>query len=302
MSESLTPPPPANTSMVRALLGEPNTMVNTLMPDRQKSFKDRVWPEPSANFELAANIFGGPSGMAMVPPVVARGLNTPRSLPRTPEFEAAVRNTKGASVSDDGMLTLPVTRNQHPDQAGADSVRGGVFYLPQGSKDAKYYSGTGHNFAYGGSQRIAGETAVSNPLFVKGATGGKAPEVAFDQLLGKGSYQAMRGDALHYGTGGPREIRQEAVEKFLQTYAPEMVPMASQIVANSRKGNQLPYALQEAAVASAARNAGHDSVIGYSVGRKDKQPRISELFDVRENVYPSPSGEFGIWPQFEGSK
>jgi hypothetical protein len=248
--------------------------------------------------EMALGLAGGPS-MAMIPVAAARQLAVKRALPQTPEFEAAVRNTPGASVSDD-MLTLAVTRNQRPEQSMQESVRGGVFYLPQGSKDAKYYTGTKHNFAYGGTDRIQGETAVANPLFVKGATGGKAPETAYDQLLGRGAYQAMRTEALN-SSGAyylSREDKVSLAKRFLDQYAPEMAPMAEKIVANSTKGNQLPYALQEAAVASAARNAGHDSIIGYSVRRKDKQPFISELFDVRENVYPSPSGGYGVWPQF----
>ena len=245
-----------------------------------------------------ATLRPGDATLGVVPVDVARALNTKRALPEGDTFAAAVRNTPGAAVND-GMLTMNVTRNQRPEQAMSESVRGGVFYLPQGSKDAKYYSGTGHNYAYGGAERIAGETAVSNPLFVKGATGGKAPEAAYDQMLGKGAYQKMRTDALHYGIGQPADIKVEAAEKFLQQYAPEMADLAGHIVANSSKGNQMAYALQEAAVASAARKAGHDSVVGYSVSRKTKEPFISELYDVRENLYPSKSGEYGIWDMFK---
>lgn len=240
----------------------------------------------------------GEVALGIVPVDVGKNLNVKKALPETDSFASAVRNTPGARV-EDGSLVMPVTRNQRPEQALDESVRGGVFYLPQGSKDAKFYSGTNHNFAYGGTDRIQGETAVNNPLFVKGATGGKAPEAAYDQLMGKGAYQAMRTDALHYTPYylKPAE-KADAVRTFLQKYAPEMEDLAEHILANSTKGNQLAYALQEAAVASAARRAGHDAVLGYSVSRKTKEPFISELYDVRESHYPNALGDYQMWPQY----
>jgi hypothetical protein len=263
--------------------------------------------------DLAFNVMGNPvatnvsrpgeMALGIVPVDIGKNLNVRRALPNNETFEAAVRNTPGASIQD-GSLVMAIQRNQHPDQALEESIRGGVFYLPQGSKDAKFYTGTGHNFGYGGTEKIAGETAVNNPLFVKGATGGKAPETAFDQLNGKGAYQSMRSEALRaaapynlpgYPAGGARE---ELAAQFLAKYAPELEPAAWSIVQNTKKGNQFAYALQEAAVASAARRAGHDAVLGYSVSRKTKQPFISEMFDVRENVYPSAAGDYGMWPQF----
>lgn len=242
---------------------------------------------------------GALTKMAMVPLAAARRSGIPVNLPADDVFKAAVANTPGASVTDDGLV-MSLMRRQKPEQALEPSVRGGVFYLPEGDKNAKYYSGTGHHFAYGGLDKISGETAVRSPLFVKGATGGKAPEAAFDQLLGKGSYQKMRADALHMmgGYGLSRDLRAESVERFLQQYAPELSGMGYHIVQNSSKGNQLAYALQEAAVASAARNAGHDAVVGFSTGKNG--PRISEVFDVREDAYPSPEGDFSVWRQFRG--
>jgi hypothetical protein len=237
--------------------------------------------------------------LGIVPVDVGKNLNVPKNLPQTDAFATAVKNTKGASVQD-GSLVVPVVRNQHPDQELTESLRGGVFYLPQGSKDAKYYTGTGHNTGYGGTEKISGETAVNNPLFVKGATGGKAPETAYDQLIGKGAYQKMRNDAVNstaYYLSHDDKVH--LAERFFQQYAPEMVDLADHVVRNTKKGNQFAYALQEAAVASAARKAGHDSVVGYSVSRKTKEPFISELFDVRENLYPSKAGDYQMWPQFK---
>ena len=109
----------------------------------------------------------------------------------------------------------------------------------------------------------------------------------------------MRTDALQsLGVWGAKSADvEEKVTAFLQKYAPELAYNAYSIIRNSRQGNQLAYALQEAAVASAARKAGHDAVIGYSVGRGvDKKPFISEVFDVRESHYPGTAGEFETWP------
>jgi hypothetical protein len=243
----------------------------------------------------AKNVLGVPALTGIVSPNVARLLSTKRELPNTELFQSAVANTPGAAVVDDG-LQMRLMRNQKPDQNDMPSVRGGVFYLPDGAQQAKHYS-TGKN-GYGGTDRITGETLINNPLFVKGATGGKAPEGAFDLLNGKGAYQQMRSDALdvNWGrrTGGGTDI-----ESFLEKYAPELKGQGQYILENSKEGNQLAYALQEAAVASAARRAGHDAVIGYSTARSTKQPFISEVFDVREKNYPDKGGAPSeVWESF----
>ena len=239
-------------------------------------------------------------GVVPVPAAKATPVVTAARFPD--ELVRAVKASPGAEITPDGVV-INVTRNQRPEQAGEASVRGGVFYLPEGSKDAKFYNGKDWNAGYGGSQPIKGQTLYKNPLVVKGATGGKAPQAAFDQINGKGAYEAMRQDALQsmppYYLKDPG-LRNELVSRFLNQYAPEMIDYTDVILEKSTKGNQLAYALQEAAVASAVRKAGHDGVIGYSVGRKTKEPFISEVFDVRENQYPTPDGDFSMWPQYEG--
>ena len=226
----------------------------------------------------------------------AQELNTVRSLPQDQMFADAVANTPGAQISSDGLL-MRVQRNQAPEQGMRPSVRGGVFYLPEGAAQAKHYS-TGRN-GYGGSEKIAGETLVSNPLFAKGGTGGKAPQAAYDQLVGKGAYEAMRGEALDaYGRyGATLADRVPLVRSFLEKHAPELADQAEYIARNSAQGNQLAYALQEAAVGSKVRAAGHDAVLGYSKGKQG--PFLSELFDVREAYYPDKFGGSKIWPQYE---
>ncbi len=87
------------------------------------------------------------------------------------------------------------------------------------------------------------------------------------------------------------------VEEFLNKHAPDLTDYASYIIDNSKKSNQLKYALQEAAVAQKVRDAGHDAVIGHSKGKKG--PFISEVFDVRESHYPDKYGNFELNPKFE---
>lgn len=251
----------------------------------------RQTPAAEQAYQTMMNMAGN-APVGIVSPVVAKTLNTVKNLPDSDIFRQAVANTPGASVGDDGLMMM-LQRNQMPQQSLEPSVRGGVFYLPEGAAQAKHYS-TGKN-GYGGKEKITGETLIQNPLFAKGGTGGKAPEVAYDQLVGKGAYQAMRSDALSAlaGYGRPQSEAVERVTKFLDKYAPELSDQAYYIVANSRNGNQLPYALQEAAVASAARGAGHDAVLGYSKGKNGNF--LSEVFDVRESHYPGAAGESEVW-------
>jgi len=259
----------------------------TAAPEQDRLAK--AWSDKMTNVAL----------LGIVNPTTAKTLNTIRSLPKHQLFSDAVRNTPGAQIADEGLL-MRIQRSQHPGQALQPSVRGGVFYLPEGASQAKHYS-TGKS-GYGGSEKIAGQTLISNPLFAKGATGGKAPERAFNAINGKGAYEAMRSDALK-SVSGWNMSHADKVEKahaFLQKYAPEMANYAGEIVERMKSGNQLPYALQEAAVSSAVRRAGHDAVLGYSMSRKTKQPFLSELFDVREAQYPDKFGTpTEIWDAFK---
>ena len=253
-------------------------------------------PQQIAQFQGEAGDAAANMGLAgIVSPKVAAGLNTVKNLPNDDLFRQAVANTPGASVGDDG-LRMMIQRNQMPEQSMSPSVRGGVFYLPEGAAQGKHYS-TGKS-GYGGNEKIVGETLIQNPLFVKGATGGKAPEAAYDQLLGKGAYQTMRTDALKaYGTYGSSVSQKAAsVRSFLDKYAPELSDEADYIVNNSKQGNQLAYALQEAAAGSAVRKAGHDVVLGHSKGKSG--PFLSEVFDLRERSYPNKFGGSDVWDSF----
>jgi len=235
----------------------------------------------------------------IVPPSVVNEMGMATNLPKNYLFAESVANTPNARITDEGLY-INLMRKQKPEQAMTESVRSGVFYLPEGSSNVKHYGGTS---GYGGTEKITGETLYKNPFFVKGATGGKAPENAYDQLLGKGSYEAMRKDALRVRhpdlISDKRYNLSDAItpEQFLEKYAPDLKGMGNYIFYNSRQGNQLPYALQEAAVAQKVRDAGYDAVIGHSKGKQG--PFISEVFDIRESHYPNKFGDFQLNPKFE---
>ncbi len=266
---------------------------------QENALRNSVMANPQAKNQALGNIVNAllnVTPVGIVPPKAAIESGVPVNLPGSEEFLNAVKGTPSAQMTPEGLM-MRVTRNQAPEQGMMPSVRGGVFYLPEGATQAKYYS-TGKN-GYGGSEKIAGETLVRNPLFVKGATGGKAPEAAYDQLIGRGAYQSMRNDALKsLGTYGTKPQEKAALaEEFLAKYAPDLKGMGSYIVENSKQGNQLAYALQEAAVGSAVRKAGNDAVLGYSKGKAG--PFLSELFDVRESAYPDKFGGYQLHDKFE---
>lgn len=235
------------------------------------------------------------AAMAIVPPIAASRLGFAANAGKNQMLRQAAGNTPGASFVDD-VLHMNVTRHQLPEQAGEMSTRGGVFYLPESSPYARYYKkgGTAGNW-YGGGETVAGETALYNPLFVKGQTGGKAPEAAYAELFSKKELADLQKQALDASIASKNYgIKEQLVDRFLGDRAPELQPWAHQIMENSAKGNQLRYALQEAAIGSAVRGKGYDSVLGYST-KRDKSPFITELFDVRENRYPGPNDSYSVW-------
>jgi len=240
----------------------------------------------------------------IIPVQTAKGLGTKLNLPNDPEFLQAVQNTPNAQITNEGLL-MQLARSQKPEQAGEISGRTGVFYLPEGSKSMTHYKHkpTAPNQTYGGSELFSGETLYKNPLFIKGATGGKAPQNAYDQLLGKGAFEKMRSDVLQAGAvrsiPSSRLSEAEKIDRIKETlgqYGGDP-SMAENIYKNSSAGNQLAYAMQEHIVANAVRNAGYDSVLGYSKKRTG-DPFLSEVFDLREKTYPSKITESQIMNQF----
>ena len=102
----------------------------------------------------------------IVPVDVARQFDMPTTLPNKTEFTEAVSNTPGTSITPEGLL-VNVSRFQKPEQELAESVRTGIFYLPTGSQQAKYYKGKGSSGgAYGGTQEVVGDTMVVEEKFM----------------------------------------------------------------------------------------------------------------------------------------
>jgi len=233
-----------------------------------------------------------PNLMGIVSPKVVNQMGMATTLPTDDIFKQAVANTPTARMTDEGLY-INLMRKQKPQQAMTESVRSGVFYLPEGSSNIKHYGGS---TSYGGTEKITGETLYKNPLFVKGSTGGKAPEAAYAQLTDKDQLKLLQADVMK-AISGPQDIKYDLVEQFLNKHAPDLSGYASYIYDNSRKGNQLRYALQEAAVAQKVRDAGYDAVIGHSKGKQG--PFISEVFDIRESHYPNQYGDFQLNPKFE---
>lgn len=245
---------------------------------------------------------GAGAKMAIVPALAAKGLRVEKSLPQTEMFARAVENTPGARV-EDGSLVMPIARRQMSVQHNQPSVRGGVFYLPEGDKRLSYYNGTGY---YGGQDKISGETAFNNPLFVKGATGGKAPEAAFATLKSKDAMNKLDRDVFsvvnekHWMSKQDPDIYRERVGNLLADYGSDP-DIADYLIRNSNQGNQLRYALQENIIGNTVRDAGHDAVLGYSLKRSKRpggDPFLSEIFDVRESHYPGKNGEYTIWDKY----
>lgn len=276
-----------DTSVFKGLLGEIKQLGN---PEYMRNVKGMSEQE-ALDIALDAN----PVMAAIVSPSIAKRIDMPVNLPNTDDFISAVKGTKGAEITHDG-LKMNLVRFQKPEQELAQSVRNGVFYLPEGSAYTKFYS-TGRN-GYGGVDKITGETLYKNPLFVKGVTGGKAPEEAYKQLVGKEGFKSMQDDLKRVLNN--RRDKYEATYNFLNKYAPDMADDAWHIVDNSKQGNQLRYALQEAVIGNTARQKGHDAILGFSKGRGDKGNFLSEAFDLRESHYPSPDGTSYLNDYFEG--
>ena len=237
-------------------------------------------------------------GLGIVEPGQAMRTNVQVKMPTDPVFAEAVSNTPGAQVTEDGLL-MNVVRFQKPEQEGDAAIRTGVFYLPSGAASAKHYK-TGKT-GYGGTEKFEGQTLIRSPMFVKGATGGKAPEAAYDQLKGKKAYENMRDEVLKsYGYNSTESQKIEAVRTLLEKYngidQTDAYDQAYMIVRNSKTGNTLPYAVQENIVAHAVRGAGYDAVVGYSKGKAGAS--ISEVFDVREQTFPARGMESQIHDAF----
>jgi hypothetical protein len=174
-----------------------------------------------------------------------RELKYKTNLPTSEIFYNAVKNTKGAEIVDDGLI-LCVVRYQPEEQSGENSLRSGVFYLPVDDPNIKYYKGANKN--YGGISKFEGNILLKNPIFIKGATGGKAPENAYNQICGNGQFDKMRSDVLKIISSNKNIIVENITElltKYNNTDYDDNYDLVYNIVSYSKKGNTLAYAIQE---------------------------------------------------------
>jgi len=232
-----------------------------------------------------------------ISPDRTRQLKYKTKLPLNNEiFINAVNNTPGAEILNDGLL-LKVVRYQKPEQSGESSIRTGVFYLPYKDINIREYKGKN---GYGGSDKYEGEILLKKPFFIKGGTGGKAPTDSYEAINGKGSIENIKDDILSILRN--RRILPEDVAEVLTDYNKDSdyndnYDMAYDMVRHSKHSNTLRYAIQENIIAHSIRDAGYDSVLGYSK-RRNGDYFISEIFDVREITYPSEDYDSDIHSKY----
>lgn len=208
----------------------------------------------------------------------------------------AIENTPGAEILQSGYIKLQVSRFQKPEQSGMLSVRTGVFYLPElKSPYQRHYKG---GKSYGGSEYMSGTIIVKQPYMIRAGTGGIGPEKAFTELYGKDKLTELVHDifsmVVHRGGYGKR-YHQSVVEEWIQEFMEKWIDeedidydVIYNIAKHSNEGNRMRYALQENIIAHKLRDKGYDSVLSYSTHQK--QYRLSEVFDLRQMVYPNESG------------
>jgi hypothetical protein len=211
------------------------------------------------------------------------------------DFRKAVENTPGAKENEDGSITLDLSRHQKPEQEGQQSVRRGVFFVPEeNSPYSRYYKAQTKirpsEQWYGGEQKLVErQVTLKNPLIAKGATGGKIPEKAYNYLMGDSKaydnlYKSFYDVVKRTGFFRPGEETTVAqVADFLKNNGGNPND-AENMVRNSMRGNQLTLAALENVIAEKAREAGYDAILGFS--RHAGEPRLSEVFDVVRQAYP----------------
>jgi hypothetical protein len=272
--------------------------------DQMRDIEAEIRGERPASMGVTiARGFGeGGGGLAgIVRPATARAIQMVTRVPRDARFLQAVENTPGARLTDDG-LELELLRYQKPEQAGAQAIREGVFYLPATlpSRSVGSYKQSTHDprqMLYGGSERVRGETLLRAPLAVRGTTGGNVPRTAYLELggneemlrVGPEIEATFRRSAPWGGNRIPTPASYRAVEDWLDARGGNPY-VATELVNNSLRGDQLFWALRENIIGNRARREGYDSIVGTGA----RKPRFTEVFDLREAAYPVPGA-----PQFE---
>ena len=195
----------------------------------------------------------------------------------------AIENTKGAELLSNGNLKLEISRFQKPEQAGIESIRTGVFYLPE--HDSPYSKWFKNKPNYGGKQKIESEVILEKPYIIKAGVGGLGPEKAYIELVGKEKFKEFHDDLyniINFSHYNPQLV-EGSIEKFLEKYGGNP-DYAYNILYNSKVGNQLNMALREHIYANVIRNAGYDSVLSYTIYKGNY--KFDELFYLLDTHYP----------------
>jgi hypothetical protein len=207
------------------------------------------------------------------------------------EIADIIAATEDASLGPEG-LTLKMKRWQHPEQRGNPTIRGGVFYTPEPRMPepgwGNSYRGHDSGVMYGGSVRRDVEKTYRKPLMVEGTTGGPVPENAYNAIKRDPDAHAVLLEEISAATRTLHpmglEVDKGKVSMLLRKHGVENAEMlVSEIeAATGFRGNFLRYAVQEAIIAQAARDAGFDAIIGIGPRKR----RFSEVFDLTDEFYP----------------
>jgi hypothetical protein len=271
-------------------------------------------PQPQSNdgiwgkyLDLVLSALGGGAALkgaaaaskAIVPPVVGR-YGTSVGAQNIPEMFKSALVRQGHDVGMGPGVGLNISRYYQPEQEGEKALSGGVFYALRGG-DPRAHDFYQNNELWGGPDALSGTTWVNNPLFVHSNFGGLG-SASLRHLLPEKEGKIYNDiyDIQRYTLQD--RYPTSLVRSFLRQYAPGEHEVPPELLLRGPdEHRRLPFWLREAVVAHEARNRGYDSIINYNKPGDlfhDNQLRLNELFDVRENTYPS-LGKYSMWPRVQ---
>src|SRR5258706_13596523 len=194
---------------------------------------------------------------------------------------------------------MPVRRQQQPSQAGKIVNSGGVFYEPKYDSPSIY----GDDIPWGGPQQIEGHTLFRNPRFVTHDFVHHSGPNLFHPDEWEGiENQASEIDSL-LNDPKSHNLGRSELDAFRKSYSPDLPPLSKELV-HQHSSYIWPWNT-EAAIAQKARDLGHDSIITFSEEHpsyeelQQGKPSLGEILDVRERRYPTPTGKFSLFPQYQ---
>jgi hypothetical protein len=255
----------------------------------------------------------------IIPPAVAAQLNLSEKvrgpdfgeqsgfLPTRMDILQTIRNTPGAKLSADGTLEVTLERRGKQRREGDPTGRGGVYYAGYEGGSEMYNTGS-TTTAEGGDVKYGPRpSSFRNVLFVDDT--GKMGRDIGSAFLGKARYQDEEANLRgllegHVGSADPGLRRDAAVEKFQEFgWSPEGAEQVTDaLLAMQKKGYGLDYAVPEAIGSGLARAGGYEAAVGIRRANAYSDPKIGEVFDLRESHYPGQGvDEFTVSPEFTGT-